>query len=260
MKSRFIVRVLSLICLALSFGFFSSCEEDGVEQVELLSFGPTGALHGEDIHFIGTGLDKITAIVFPVDVEVLQAEFKSQSSGEIVVTVPLETLEGKIILKTSSGDIETKTNFGLTYEIVVSGIPDEAKPGTNATFTGEFLNYVKEVTFSSGLSVTEFVSQSRTELVVTVPMAAKTGPILFSDAKEFEQVVEEIVNITLPEVTELAPMSIKHAQNLTITGEDLDLVTKVTFPGGASVSEAAFVSKSETSIVLAVPVTSTNGK
>jgi hypothetical protein len=249
-----------MIGLLSGFTLLSSCTEDETVKTELLSFGPAGVLHGEDIRFIGTGLDKITSIVFPVDVEVAKAEFKSQTSTEIVVTVPFETMEGKVILKAPSGDIETKTNFALTYTIEIEGKPDKVKPGTNATFTGQFLNYVKEVTFFDGLAVTEFVSQSRTELVVTVPMAAKTGPVIFSDAKEFAQEVEEVVNITLPEVTSLSPTAVKHAQNLTITGTDLDLVTKVTFPSGASVSAPNFVSQSTTSIVVTVPTTSTGGK
>lgn len=256
------IRAISTIALFLVGCSVSmmSCTDDEAVKTELLSFGPSGVQHGEDISFIGTGLDKVTSIVFPVDVEVQKSEFKSQSSDKIVVTVPLETTAGKVVLKTANGDIETKTSFALTYEIAVTGIPDEAKPGTNATFAGEYLNYVKEVTFYDGLSVTEFVSQSRTELVVAVPLNAKTGPVEFSNSEVEPITAEVILNVTLPEVSDVAPLSVKHAEDITLTGTDLDLVTSIKFPGGTVVLSDNFVSQSETSIVVTVPITAVNGK
>jgi hypothetical protein len=65
--------------------------------------------------------------------------------------------------------------------------------------------------------------------------------------------------VTLPVVTDLTPSSIRHAANLTLSGTDLDLVTKVEFGGGVTVSSSAFVSQSVTEIILTVPVTATNG-
>jgi hypothetical protein len=97
-------------------------------------------------------------------------------------------------------------------------------------------------------------------LIVAVPLAAKTGPIQFSDGKTEPQIVEEVLTVVLPEVTSISPLSVKHAENLTLTGTNLDLVVQVTFPSGATVSEANFVSQDATEIVVTVPVTSTDGK
>lgn len=253
-------RAATVLALAACSLLVSSCDEEEAVETALLSYGPSGVLHGQDITFIGTGLDKVTSIVFPVNVEVDKSAFKLHTADAIVVTVPIETMEGKVILRTTEGDIETKTNFGLTYEIVIEELPAGAKPGTNATFKGQFLNYVKEVTFFDGLSVTEFVSQSRTELVVAVPVVAKTGPILFSDGKEFAQIVEEVLTVTLPAVTDISPLNVKHAAQLTLTGTDLDLVTEISFPGGGKVSKANFSAQSATQLIVSVPVTATNGK
>jgi hypothetical protein len=68
------------------------------------------------------------------------------------------------------------------------------------------------------------------------------------------------LTVTLPAATSLNPSSIRHTENLTIVGTDLDLVTEIEFSGGASVMKADFVSQSETEIVVSVPATTTNGK
>jgi hypothetical protein len=192
----------------------------------------------------------------PSNIEVPASEFKEQSADQIVLTVPIETMTGKVILKTPDGDIESKTIFGLTYDMAITAMTEEVKPGENVTINGEFLNYVKSVIFFEGQEVTDFVSQSRTELVVTVPMEAKTGTILLSDGGEGPQVIESESDlvVTLPVVTALNPSSVKHEDDLTIEGEDLDLVTSIILPGNITVESKDFVSQSTSAIVINVPV------
>lgn len=67
MKRNHIGKVAGLLCLMLSFVFLTACDDDddkGSSQIELLSFGPSGVKHGEEIRFIGNNLYKVTAIVF----------------------------------------------------------------------------------------------------------------------------------------------------------------------------------------------------
>lgn len=261
------MRTFSVLCLALSLAVFSSCDDDETKdngQVELLSFGPSGVQHGEQIVFIGRNLDKVTSIVFQPAVEVPRSAFASASNDKITVVVPDAVESGKVVLKTPSGDIESKTNFDLDVPVVISSITAEAKPGTNITITGEKINWIESVTFSADLVVEKaaFVSQSLTELVVTVPMEAKTGFLTFvtggTESLTFNS--EDPLTVTLPAATGINPSSIRHTDNLTISGTDLDLVTEVKFPGGGSVAQGDFVSQSETEVVVAVPSTTTNGK
>jgi hypothetical protein len=266
MKSNYRIEKIFLACIALiTILFVNSCTEDDENsgEVVLLSFGPTGAQHGEQIKLIGQNLNQVTAIDF-AGAEVPASAFTSQTPQLIEVLVPNSAEAGKIILKTPQGDIESKTVLSFKVVATINSITAEAKPGTPITISGDKLNWIESVTFSDDLVVEkeEFVSQSISELVVNVPMEAKTGFLEFTSGgtKPLAFESENPLTVTLPEVSSLSPSAVKHTENLTISGTDLDLVTKVTFPGSASVLSSAFASQTETQIVLAVPATSTNGK
>lgn len=266
MKSNYTVKILSLICLLLSLVCLTSCDDDEDKnsgEIELLSFGPTGIQHGDEIVFIGNNLDKVTAIVFYPSVEVPSSDFTSVSPENITLKVPQAVETGKVVLKTPMGDIESKTVLGLEVPVVISEFTPEAKPGTDITITGVYINWIESVTFASNLVVekADFVSQSQTELKVTVPMEARTGFLVFNTGgtEPLTITTEDPLTVTLPAPTDLNPSSIRHTDNLTISGTDLDLVTKIQFGGGASVASEEFVSQSETEIVVAVPATTTDG-
>ena len=249
-----------MLVLLLSNGFLTSCDdEEENTNVVLNSFGPVGVKHGETIKFIGLNLDKVTSIVLP-GVEVSAGEFASKSSRLIELVVPQAAEAGKVVLKTPGGDIETKTPLNFEVPVVISSITPEAKPGTNITIKGTLVNWIEEVTFNDGVTTKEFVSKSTTEVVVKVPMEAQTGFLIFAtggtDPLTFASPAELIV--TVPTVTSLSPASIKHTDNLTITGTNLDLITSIVFTGDTEVSQ--FVSKSETEIVVTVPATALKGK
>lgn len=260
------MRILSLICL-LSMVIFTACEDDEEQdngQTELLSFGPSGVHHGDEITFVGKNLDKVSAIVFHPSVEVPSSAFTSVSKDVIKLSVPHAAEPGTVILKTPDGDIQSKTIFNLEVPVVITAITSEAKPGTNITITGEKLNWIESIVFPTDLLIEKesFVSQSQTELVVTLPMEAQTGFLVINtggtEPLTFDS--EEPLTVKLPAVTALAPASVEHTADLTISGTDLDLVTKIDFPGGASVLQVDFASQSETDIVVAVPATATDGK
>jgi hypothetical protein len=252
----------SLMLLALAL--FASCSKDdgASSKIELFSFGPSGVKHGDQIKFIGQNLDKVTSIILPPNVEIQASSFTSKTSTLIELVVPEEAEAGKVTLKTPQGDIVTKSMLSFLVPVEITSITAEAKPGTDISIKGSLVNWIESVTFNDGLKVTDFVSKTLDEVVVTVPMEAKTGFLVFvtggTKPLSFSSVDQLIV--TLPTVSALTPESIKHTENLTITGTDLDLVTSVAFQGGAVVQASDFVSQSLTDIVVAVPATTTNGK
>ena len=257
------IHLIALVCILGGFLFLSSCEEEEASsEVILLSFGPSGVHHGDEITFFGQNLDKVSSIVFQPAVEISKSAFSSVTSDRINVIVPEAAEAGKVILKTPKGDIESITILNFEVPVEIESITEEVKPGETLTMTGDKLNWIEQITFPSDLILTkeDFESQSLTELVVTVPMEAQTGFLLFATGgtKPLTFGSEEQLIVKLPAVTSIAPAAIRHTAELTITGTDLDLVTKIDFEG-ASVSKSAFVSHTETTIVLAVPATTKTG-
>src|SRR5688572_22459241 len=221
---RQLIKPLLAVLTVLIMVGIVACEKDSdktSDKTELLSFGPTGARHGDTLVFIGTGLDKVTAIQFTgQSATVEKAAFESQSSTLIVLLVPDAAEKGKVTLKTTVGDIVSKTSLNLGVTPLISTITSEAKPGTNVTITGEYLNWVTQVTFPKDKVVTSFVSQAFNQLVVAVPDDAETGPLMITysgtDSGFYE--TEDTVKVTLPKANTFAPNPVKHADNVTING------------------------------------------
>ena len=259
-------RLIALICFIMSVGLISSCEKDedtGSGKIELLSFGPTGTLHGDTLKFIGNNLDKVTAIVFTgTNATVEKAAFIQQDSKLILLLVPDGAEKGHVTLKTPEGDIVSKTQLNLGVTVSVNSMTPEARPGTNITLTGNFLNWIESISFADNKLVETFVSQSLNELVVTVPGDAQTGPLIIKYGgtdSMFMETTEEL-KVVLPLVTGYAVNPVKHADNVTINGTDLDLVTRLYFTGETeAINSADFVSQDADKIVVQVPGTVTDG-
>lgn len=250
--------VLSFSIL-LFVALFSSCnddDKDGVDaQVELKSFGPS-VLRGGELKFIGTNLNRVTAIILPDNVEIQAASFKTHTASLIVIDVPDEAVAGLVILRTADADIVTKTPLGIIEPITIESIePNPARPGDVVTITGTYLNLISMVEFAGLQQVTDFESQTRTTLEIVVPDAAQTGPVLLFDDEEIPNVVESEndLAITLPVPTSISPNPVKAGSTLTIAGTDLDLAIAVEFAGNQRVDSADFVSVTASEIVVNVP-------
>jgi hypothetical protein len=265
LKNINLKHLLTLVLIAGLATMFNACDDEDDKKnsgVVLTSFGPSGVKHGEKIKFIGQNLDQVTAIVFAPNVELPSSAFVSQSSSLIELNVPNAAESGKVTLRAPEGDVVSKTIFNLEVLVTISSIPAEAKPGTNITITGENMNWIEGILFTDEVPVlkADFVSQSATELVVTVPLEAETGLLVFAAGGTEPELIasENPLVVTLPTVSAFAPLSARHEENITITGTDLDLVTSITFPGNKNT--ANFDSQSETEIVVAVPVGALAGK
>ena len=259
-------RLPALMLFTLSVGFVTSCDKDDDEgtsdKIQLFSFGPTGAKHGDTIKFIGTNLNKVTAIQFTgTNATVNQPDFKKQTSDNIFLLVPQTAEKGYVTLKTPEGDIVSKTQFNLDVLTTVTSITLQARPGQNVTIAGTYLNWVDRITFSRDKTVTTFVSKTQTQLVVKIPDDAETGPLVLHYTGTDSNFVQtaDTLKVKLPLTTAMSPNPVKPLTDLTITGTDLDLAKKIIF-NGVSAPVTTFVSQTATQLVIKVPETAKKGK
>ncbi len=263
-KIKYNIRLLSMICLVMSIGLLiTSCKKDkevnsGV--VELLSFGPSGLQHGEKIIFIGKNLDKVNYVTFVGD-SIPFSSFVELTPEMLVIVVPEKAERGFVTLKTMEGNIVSKTQLDFMVPVTISAITENVRPGDNITITGTYMNWVTKVWFTKDISVTEFVSKSLNELVVKVPMNAKTGRLIINSGgmKPMSIETEKDLKVVLPSISGISPIPIERGGNLAITGSNLDL-TKEVLLKGVTAPITDFVSKSATQLVITVPQATTKGK
>lgn len=252
--SRLLMGVFIFTCILT---IFSACEQDEKNSttIELQAFGPSPALRGGELQFIGANLNQVTAVVLPNNIEITEIEVVSPTT--IKITIPQETAEGYVVLKTPQGDIETKTRLTFLEPISIESItPLQVKAGQTMTINGDYLNLIAEVIFMDNVVVdsADFVSQSRDKIEVIVPVEAQTGIITLSNGAEIPAVVysDEIIEVALPTITSVAPFNnVKPGNSVVITGTNLDLVESVIVPDKQTVPFT--LNSAKTAITITLP-------
>lgn len=216
---------------------------------------------GQNVTISGDFLNWVTKVTFPLDKEV--TTFVSQSKNQLVVQIPEDARTGTLMLRylgTDSGDVETTDTLKVTLPVATSFTPNPAKHGTNVTINGTDLDLVRKV-YLNGVSaaITSFVSQSATQLVVSVPGSTTKGKVKLEAASEVQTTSSADLDVALPAITGMSPNPVDPDGNLTITGTNLDLVASVSFTGVAT-SVSTFVSQSPTQLVVKVPASALKGK
>lgn len=251
-----------MMCLLVVSGLmFTACDDDDIDTnqftggIKLNVFGPCPVARGGELRFIGSGMNQVTGVVIPGCDEI--TDITVVSNEEITVTVPQEAEEGKVILNTPQGPIETITNITYLEPVSIEDFsPKTVRPGDELVITGEYLNLMRAVIFEDGVTV-EVAAENRTrnEIRVIVPAEAQTGYIGVSDlgiqddgtaeangiANEIYS--EEVLTVTLPAVAQVADFTNKKPGDVvTVTGTDLDLVTTVLMPND-SVAEFTYTNE-----------------
>ena len=159
----------SFILLMVAAGFcFTSCNKDEAVSTPILeSFGPSPALRGGELRFIGKNLSGVEGVVLQGTDEI--KDIVTVSDQEFKITIPQNAQPGLVTLKTSSGDIVTKTALTFSEPISVTKLSNTnttgvSRFGDSFTIEGDYLFLINIVIFADNdtIYLKDFVEQTRT--------------------------------------------------------------------------------------------------
>ncbi len=235
------------------------------ETFELWSVAPMDASKtlleaGDSVVVTGEYLNNVVSVGFVNGVTAGEDEIGLQERNELHFAVPKGAVSGLIYCEDANGYQVYSTEELSILQPTVSGVsPLTVRPGDSVTISGELLDQIVSVTFtgSSKIESDDFVSQSYTGVVVTVPYDAQDGPLTLVSAADQEFSTEESLTISTPSDLSVAAESVfKAGLNAIIRGNDLDLVTGVTFSGDAA-SESFYYSDGK--LTAKIPSAATDG-
>lgn len=258
---------MALVGVLLATSSCESGEDVSTDQltsakITVKAFGPSPALRGGEVRFVGTNLDKATGVVIPGAPEI--TTFTMKEKNEVRVMVPQTASEGHVTLRTPEGDITPNTLLTFIEPIVIESVTTgRVKTGNDFEIKGDYLNLIAKVVFKDNVVVdsTDFVSQSREKIVVKVPLKARSGEIMIANGAKIPVEVysgDLQANIVAPSITSVSPATVKAAGDVTISGDDFDLVEKIIF-GGEKTTSKFTVSADKKKITVSAPADAQDG-
>ena len=233
-----------------------------LEPIAITSISPVKARPGDEITIEGTYLNLIKVATFKNNKEV--TSFTTQSKTTLKMIVPEDAQTGTIVLMDGEVDdevipneIESTMELEVILPVVTSLSDNVLKAGSQLTITGTDLDLTKEIRFGGDRSVTTFVSQTDTQIVVAVPSNAQDGTLKLLSASGVISESAQSLTMILPTLATVNPNPVKNGGNITVTGTDLDLVTSVVFGGDKTGSIQS--GGTSTQIIVKVPADAIDG-
>lgn len=241
------------------------------EPVSIESFSPESVRPGDVLTIKGEYLNLMHQVIFAENVivsdEVIAEEetteatskFLKHTRNEIQVRVPEEARSGKIILS-DGAEIPNRLYSEVELQVVLPSVAEVAdynniKPGAAMTVTGENFDLVKEVRMENGEKVEfEFSAENKT-LQFTLPANAVSGFIYVVPASGVRIPVASI-ELAKPGNFSCATSDVAAGGQITIQGENLDLVSAVIFTGEV---EGEIISQSPEQLIVSVPALAQSG-
>lgn len=179
MKNRLsIIALLGMLCFSLAPLTGCSSDDDnasvGNEGLSIKMISPATIEAGEEVVITGTGLDDVTSIVFPGNIEA--KTFSKVGLFQLSVIAPSGFTAGNIILKNKDGKEVTSTvGIQVANPTVTNSFPAELKWNEILTIKGVDLSTVETVVFPGNIEVkaVNFFRKSAEELKIVVPNTVK---------------------------------------------------------------------------------------
>ena len=213
---------------------------------------------GAEITVQGEYLDMIAKAAFAVatadgaaytDVDFALAD----DHKSIKVVLPASVVEGEIVLTSYAGK-EFKAGAYTTVVPTNVAIAAESryKAGLNAVVTGKDLDLVTGATLAGTALEYAYVDN---KITFAIPAAAVDGTVVLSLANG-KTVETQAIELVKPVITSMTPLELYAGdENITVSGEDLDLVTGTALGGREAEFEYA-----DGAVIVKTSLTSVSGK
>lgn len=224
------------------------------ENIVFEKFSPESAMPGEVITIEGDYMNLIHMIEFADGVFVSEQDFVSQDRYKIEVVLPEEARTGRINLYTADLTVETEADEDVSYNIITSdeilevGTPtvskiagrEETDPmgtivskvGETVTITGANFDLIDAINFGEDdnvFTLDEFsVSTDGKTITFPLPAEAPDGAINLV-CRSGVEVPAGVLETVAPSNCSATPNPVKNGAQLTISGQDMDVVASVEF-------------------------------
>lgn len=242
------------------------------ETIEFTRFSPASVMPGQVLTIEGDYLNLIHEVIFADEVAVPETAFITHTRYQITLTVPEQAQSGEIILSDGAEElpnwIYSEEELTVGTATVASVSAARFKAGETLTIAGADLNLTDYVKFE-GIEIPSAalaeegeasftVNGEGTAITLVQPAEAATGALSLVMRSGVEVLAKEDFEVVVPTDLEVASASVKAGLPLTISGEDLDLVTSVLFP--ADVEGGEFTLEAGKLVVAAVPEAAVDGE
>ncbi len=247
------------------------------EPIVFEGFSPASAMPGETITITGDYLNLIHEVIFAEEVAVPEENFISHDRYQIQVVVPDSARTGEIIL---SDGAEELPNWIYSEEELEVGTPTVTsittdtrfKAGERLSINGTALNLVDYVRFegaevpSAALAEDDKepfnVNENGTNLTLTLPAEAASGTVELVLRSGVTVTASQHFEVVVPTDITVTTSRIKAGNALALSGNDLDLVTSLSFPSneeGTTIDGDEFTVAANSLTLNTVPETAIDG-
>lgn len=179
--------------------------------------------------------------------------------SQLIVSVPTTVLSGPVSVINRAGTATTARPLVVITKAVVNDIiPTKARPGERVVLRGDLL-FNAQIFFTGAAGQAPDGGRNEdTERWVLVPADAQTGPIRVYNASGENTFTAPFTVVRLATITDFSPKTAKAGAELTITGQNLNTVTAVSFNGGTLAAKSFRLSGN--SLIVTVPDGATTGQ
>jgi hypothetical protein len=226
------------------------------------TISPNPVKAGSTLTIAGTDLDLAVAIEFAGNERVDSADFVTMTPTQIVLNVPAGSDDGTIqVVAASSVKSASTTPLTMVAPTIatVQGLSENiGKNKGSITVTGTDLDLVTGVMFGGSKHAGVESGATATQITVKIPVDATDGVLAFETAANKSVPSPAALTLVEPVISSFTPTTVEteDAPSVTITGTDLDLVSKIVFGGGW---EATVGGATESQLVIPVTPGSVTG-